>query len=593
MLSRLKLEEARNILRSQAELLDKAQDAIVVSDLDTRIIYWNKSAERLYGWTSEEVIGRVVKDVFGYQAVDVEARLESIRRHGDWMGEISQFRRDGSSLIVESRLTLVAAEDGTPHSVLAINTDITAWKADQARIEYLAFDDVLTGLPNRQLLRDRLAEVLADPANHGKVGVLLHIDLDDFKTLNNTMGHDVGDALLRQVTRRLTNCLGPLDMVARLGGDEFVVMLVSLCPDAQTAADAATVAGNNILGAFRQSFVLGTYESEAKASIGVALFSGASDTVDQLLKRTDLAMYSAKAKGRNCLCFFESQMQADVDSRAALRSDIRRALEQGEFQLHYQPQIDSDGVVVGTEALIQWFHPLRGRVPPDEFIPLAEEAGLIVELGRWVLETACVQIAEWSTRPLMEGVTVAVNVSVRQLLDPQFVNLVRETLRKSGANPRRLKLEVTESSTMEKIGDVIAIMTDLKRDNVGFSLDDFGTGYSSLSHLQHLPIDQLKIDRSFVSNVLTRPKDASIARTIIMLGSNLGLSVIAEGVETEAQRAFLQAEGCHLYQGFLYSPAITGVQFEAFVCSSPAKNPQHLQQMSERGNPSVVIIEAA
>jgi EAL domain-containing protein (putative c-di-GMP-specific phosphodiesterase class I) len=243
--------------------------------------------------------------------------------------------------------------------------------------------------------------------------------------------------------------------------------------------------------------------------------------------------------------------------------------------------------------LIQWFHPLRGRVPPDEFIPLAEEAGLIVELGRWVLETACVQIAEWSTRPLMEGVTVAVNVSVRQLLDPQFVNLVRETLRKSGANPRRLKLEVTESSTMEKIGDVIAIMTDLKRDNVGFSLDDFGTGYSSLSHLQHLPIDQLKIDRSFVSNVLTRPKDASIARTILMLGSNLGLSVIAEGVETEAQRAFLQAEGCHLYQGFLYSPAITGVQFEAFVCSSPAKNPQHLQQMSERGNPSVVIIEAA
>ncbi len=589
MLSRLKLNEANNNLRKQAELLDKAQDAIHVTDLNKRIVYWNKGAERLYGWTSEEVIGRSDADIFRYRPADVKARLNAIRRDGEWFGEISQFRRDGSELIVESRLTLVAAEDGTSQSILAINTDITARKADQARIESLAFYDVITGLPNRQLLRDRLTKVLADPFRQHNVGVLLYIDLDDFKTLNDTMGHDVGDALLQQVSRRLTDSLGPLDLVARPGGDEFVVMLAQPCEDASTAAVAGKIAGDKILEAFRLPFALGSYESESKASIGVTLFSAGSDTVDQLLKRADLAMYRAKARGRNGLCFFEPSMQTEIDNRAALRLDLGRALQNGEFQLHYQPQIDSNAVVIGTEALLRWFHPVRGRVPPDQFIPLAEEAGLIVELGRWVLETACLQIAAWSSNPLMETLSVAVNVSVRQLLDPQFTNLVREILRTSGANPRRLKLEVTESSTMEKVSDVIALMTDLKSDGVSFSLDDFGTGYSSLSHLQYLPLDQLKIDRSFVNNVLTHPKDASIARTIIMLGSNLGLSVIAEGVETEAQRAFLEADGCHMYQGFLYSPAVTAQQFEAFVGSSSLNMFQRGQEMPEIAHRAVTM----
>lgn len=593
MLSRLKLNEAHDNLRKQAELLDKAQDAIHVTDLDKRIVYWNKGAERLYGWTSQEVIGRSAADLFRYRPADVEARWNAIRREGEWMGEISQFRRDGSELIVESRLTLVAAEDGTPQSILAINTDITARKADQARIEYLAFYDVITGLPNRQLLRDRLAEVLAKPADQHNVGVLLYIDLDDFKTLNDTMGHDVGDALLQQVARRLTDSVSPLDIVARPGGDEFVVMLAQTYEDVSTAAVAGKIAGDKILEAFRLPFALGSYESESKASIGVTLFSAASDSVDQLLKRADLAMYRAKARGRNGLCFFEPSMQTEIDNRAALRLDLGRALQNGEFQLHYQPQIDSNALVIGTEALLRWFHPVRGRVPPDQFIPLAEEAGLIVELGRWVLETACLQIAAWSRSPSMESLTVAVNVSVRQLLDPQFVNLVREILRTSGANPRRLKLEVTESSTMEKITEVIAIMADLKTDGVSFSLDDFGTGYSSLSHLQYLPLDQLKIDRSFVNNVLTHPKDASIARTIIMLGSNLGLSVIAEGVETEAQRAFLEAEGCHLYQGFLYSPAVTAQQFEAFVGASSANIFHKSHEMQDIGSSAGLVVEAA
>jgi len=289
------------------------------------------------------------------------------------------------------------------------------------------------------------------------------------------------------------------------------------------------------------------------------------DTIDDLMKQSDLAMYRAKAEGRNRICFFTPAMQTEAETRARLRSDLRRALQNDEFELHYQPQLDCNGAVVSAEALLRWQHPLRGMVPPGEFIPLAEEAGLIVDLGRWLLEAACLQLAAWASTPAMEHLTLGVNVSVRQFLDPQFVNLVRETLRVSGASPCRLTLEITESSVMEKVDVVIAKMSLLKLDGVSFSLDDFGTGYSSLSHLRRLPLDQLKIDRSFVNNVLTDAKDASITRSIIALGQSLNLSVVAEGVETEAQRDFLLLEGCNLYQGFLYSPAIPRLKFEAFV----------------------------
>ena len=593
MHSRLKLDEAHSTLRKQAELLDKAQDAILVADLNQRIVYWNKGAERLYGWTSEQVIGRHTEDLFQYQAGDLRERIDLVLRDGEWSGEIFQTCSDGRKLIVESRCTLVKGDDGNPHSVLAINTDITIRKAHEARIHHLAFYDVVTGLPNRQLLRDRLAEKLATSPSQANIGVLFYIDLDDFKTLNDTMGHDAGDALLQQVALRLRSCLRPGDTVARFGGDEFVVMLEGFSEDAETAASVARIVAKKILGAFFTPFVIGTYESETAASIGATLFSGGSDTVDQLLKQTDLAMYRAKTEGRSRVCFFNPLMQTEVDARAALRSDLRRALQNGEFQLHYQPQIDSDGVVKGTEALLRWFHPQRGRVPPDEFIPLAEQAGLIVELGGWVLRTACQQLAVWASNPSLQGLTIAVNVSVRQFLDPQFVTLVRDTLRASGADPQRLKLEITESSTMEKISDVIAIMTDLKLDGVSFALDDFGTGYSSLSHLQHLPLDQLKIDRSFVNNVLSHAKDASIARTIIMLGRNLGLAVIAEGVETDEQRAFLEGEGCHLYQGFLYSPALASQKFEAFVDSYSANAPKYLHAVPAIAVPVAGMREVA
>jgi diguanylate cyclase (GGDEF)-like protein/PAS domain S-box-containing protein len=566
--SRRRLDEAHRNLREQADLLDKAQDAIFVQALDHRIIYWNKGAERLYGWTAETVTGRLVNDVFHDSCEGMQNSLSITLAQGEWSGELEQRRRDGSVLTVESRYTLVRDEHVRPRSILVINTDITDRKAAEAKIEHLAFYDVLTGLPNRMLLRERLDNALAGAVRNKDTGAILFVDLDDFKTLNDTLGHDVGDVFLAQVALRLTSCVRESDTVARFGGDEFVVMLEGLSKDTKTAAAEAKAVGDKLLAALRAPYPLVNREYSSTASVGVTLFPRLANTVDELLKHADLAMYRAKARGRDAMCFFDPEMQTFVDSRAALQSDLRAALSMREFELYYQPQVEANGLVVGAEALVRWPHPQRGMVPPDEFIPLAEEAGLIIELGRWVLETACKQLAQWAARPEMEHLRIAVNVSLRQFLDPNFVNLVLDVIRDSGANPHRLKLEITESAMLEHVDDTIAKITVLKSHRVGFSLDDFGTGYSSLSHLRLLPLDQLKIDRSFVNDVLTNVRAASIARTIITLGQNLDLSVIAEGVETEGQRAFLEREGCRRYQGFLFSAALTATRFEEFVAAA-------------------------
>jgi diguanylate cyclase (GGDEF)-like protein len=451
--------------------------------------------------------------------------------------------------------------------VASLNTDITNRRAAEARIEHLAFFDVLTELPNRLLLRERLERTLATAIQRGNTGALLFIDLDDFKTINDTLGHRTGDVVLQQVALRLTACVRQSDTVARLGGDEFAMMLEGLSADAEVAIAEAKAIGDKVLRAFLQPYNLGNYEYAAKASIGITLFPMWSGSVDELLKRAELAVYQAKARGRNMLCFFEPAMQQLVDSRAELQSDLRRALHNGEFQLHYQPQVDNGGHVTGAEGLLRWKHPRRGMVPPGAFIPLVEEAGLIIELGRWVLQSACSQLAQWAIRPECERLILAVNVSIRQFLDANFVGLVREVIRSSGANPHRLKLEITESAMLENAEDTIAKMTALKESGVGFSLDDFGTGYSSLSRLRRLPLDQLKIDASFIKDALTDHRGAAIVRTVIMLGKSLNLSVIAEGVETEGQRQFLEEEGCYTYQGYLFAAALTAARFEIFVAT--------------------------
>jgi diguanylate cyclase (GGDEF)-like protein/PAS domain S-box-containing protein len=567
VLSRRELEKAQERLREQAELLDKAHDAILLAELDSRLRYWNKGAERLYGWTSEEAIGRFAADIFLYDRAEMNVRVAATVRDGSWAGEISQRHRDGRILTVESHLTLVKGEDGEPECIMAINTDVTQRKAVEAKMQRLAFYDTLTELPNRQLLRERLDRALTLADRQSTTGALLFIDLDEFKTLNDTLGHHIGDLLLQQAAARLTSCTRQTDTVARLGGDEFVVMLEGLGKDAKSAGAAAKVVADKILEAFHRPFQLAQYEHESTASIGIALFAGSSDSADDLLKRADLAMYRAKSQGRDAMSFFDPEMQTYVTNRVALRADLRRALLNNEFELFYQPQVNNEGQVMSAEALLRWRHPQRGMVPPNEFIPLAEQAGLIVEIGRWVLETACSQLAKWAASPMTEHLSIAVNVSLRQLLDPHFVDLVLGALRQSGAEPNRLKLEMTESSMLEKLDDTIAKIAALKVSGIEFSVDDFGTGYSSLSHLKRLPLDQLKVDRSFIKDLLTDHKDASIARTIITLGVNLNLTVIAEGVETEGQRAFLEREGCHMYQGFLFSPALQVAPFEAFLAA--------------------------
>ncbi len=556
-------------IRHQASLLDKAQDAIIVRDLEHRIIFWNLSAERLYGWSKLQVLGQSIETLLYEDPTHFRRATQATLEHGEWTGEIVQQHRDGSSIDVEGRWTLVRGDNGQPHSILAINTDIRQRKATEREIQRLAFYDPLTGLPNRMLLMDRMHQALASARRHQQGGALLFIDLDNFKTLNDTLGHDQGDMLLQQVAQRLNTCVRAVDTVARLGGDEFVVMLEELSVRPDELVLHARSVGEKILATLAMPYALAGYQYRSTPSIGVAPFTSEQTSVGELLKQADLAMYQAKTAGRNTLRFFDPQMQAVVTERASLETDLRSALAQDEFLLHFQPQVRQSGLVVGVEALLRWAHPQRGMVSPAQFIPLAEETGLILPLGRWVLHTACKLLASWQDDPALSHLTVAVNVSSRQFRHASFVDDVARVLAITGAPSGLLKLELTESLLVEDMETTIATMAALRSYGVGFSLDDFGTGYSSLSYLKRMPLDQLKIDQSFVRDLLTDPNDAAIVDTIIGLSRSLGLEVIAEGVETAEQRELLARAGCQLYQGYLFSRPLPVDALEAFLRSPP------------------------
>ena len=389
--------------------------------------------------------------------------------------------------------------------------------------------------------------------------------MDNFKTLNDTLGHDVGDILLQQVGQRISACIREGDTVARLGGDEFVVMLEDLSSNLQEAAAQTETVAGKILTALNHPYLLAGQNQRSTPSIGATLFHGNQLSVEELLKRADVAMYQAKAAGRNTLRFFDPEMQAAISAQAALEADLRQGIMQEQFILYYQPQVDGGAGLLGAEALIRWQHPERGLVSPAEFIPVAEETGMILPLGAWVLETSCNQLVIWAGQPEAAHLTLAVNVSARQFRQPDFVNQVLAVLDRTGANPRKLKLELTESLLLADVQDVIAKMTALKAKGVCFSLDDFGTGYSSLSYLKRLPLDQLKIDQSFVRDVLVDINDGAIAQTIIALGQTMGLAVIAEGVETEEQCEFLARIGCNTYQGYFFSRPLPLEGFEQFA----------------------------
>ena len=450
-----------------------------------------------------------------------------------------------------------------------VGRDITVQKLAANEIHRPAFYDPLTALPNRRLLQEQLKKSMQINSRHGMRGALLFIDLDNFETLNDTLGHDVGDVLLQQVAERLSTCVRESDTVARLGGDEFVVVLDDLHGGALDAAAYAEGIGQKILSSLNMPYRLAGREHRSSPSIGITLMGDVVQSVDDLLKQADLAMYQAKAAGRNTLRFFDVAMQSDVDSRVAMESDLRDGLQGGEeLELHFQPMVDVLGHVTGAEALVRWQQPQRGLVMPTEFIPLAEATGLILPLGRWVLNAACEQLALWACDPITAHLSLAVNVSARQLREPDFVAQVAGILQRTGAPAQRLRLELTETVLVHRVEDIIVKMKALRVMGVGFSLDDFGTGYSSLNYLKQLPLDLLKIDHSFVQDVLTDPNDAAIARTIVGLGHSLGLSVVAEGVETAEQREFLANIDCFCYQGFLFAEALPIDAFNAYVAQS-------------------------
>jgi diguanylate cyclase (GGDEF)-like protein len=384
----------------------------------------------------------------------------------------------------------------------------------------------------------------------------MFIDLDNFKIINDTLGHHVGDQLLKLVAIRLTQSVRKTDTVARLGGDEFVVMVDDLSTDAEAAARKVQTLADKVLSMLREPFQIAGHQHYATPSIGVTAFIGQRDDVGELLKQADLAMYQAKSLGRNNVCFFDPVLQSRMGADAAISADLRVALREQQFVLYYQPQVDRRGVIIGVEALVRWQHPTQGLVMPAEFIPVAEDSGMILPLGQWVLETACAQLAAWADWPQTAGLSVAVNVSVHQFRHPDFVDMVMAAIRDTGVSPHRLKLELTESLLADRMEVTIEKMGMLKALGVTLSLDDFGVGYSSLSVLKRLPLDQLKIDKGFVADVLTDPNDAAISRAIIALAQSLSLQVVAEGVETLEQREFLAYQGCDQFQGYLFAPPL-------------------------------------
>ncbi len=541
-------------------------DALWEWDVVTDHIWWGERMFHLLG-QRQYVCGQrnALQLVHPEDRLRVEQEVRAALGSGGvaWSSRFRLQRSDASYAWVEDRAHIVRDTAGRALRMVGCLKDISGEvaleerrRADEHRIHQLAFFDQLTGLPNRASLLDRLQHALASSFRHKQYGALMFLDLDNFKTLNDTLGHDVGDSLLKQVGQRLRDCVRAVDTVARLGGDEFVVLLEELGEGTAMAALQAETAARKVLAAFKRPFELGAVRHSCTASVGVTLFAGDSASVDELLKQADLAMYESKQAGRNGLHFFDPRMQQLINQRMALEADLRRASLQDEFILEYQPQWSRDGRLIGFEALLRWQHPTRGLVFPDGFIPICEETGFILPLGRWVLQQACSQLAAWQATGLAP-LLISVNVSPRQLRSPEFVGDVQLALASTGVPAALLKLELTESMLIEDVEGSIGKIRELRQLGVRFALDDFGTGYSSLSLLQRLPLDQLKIDQSFVHGLDRPGNDSAVVQSIITLGKNLHMTVIAEGIETSAQQQLLSSFGCDEFQGFLHGSSMS------------------------------------
>ena len=563
---RLEATEREEFVRASEEryrlLLNYSPVGIFHYDTDLVITYCNNRLVDILKRKNESIIGldmklldnqalpSTLRKAFGTQIVHYEGLCCTPFCDADlWLALTCASSRDCNGNIMGG---------------IAIVQDITERKTSEEKINSLAFYDPLTHLPNRRLLMERLHQALSSNTRIGREGALLLIDLDNFKSLNDTLGHHVGDLYLQQIAQRLISCVRKGDTVARLGGDEFVILLETLSGQPMEAATQVRIVGEKILTSLSQPYQLETNEYHSTASVGATLFTGHSLATDELLKQADIAMYQAKKAGRNTVRFFDGKMQERISARFSLEGELRKALGNRQFQLHYQIQVDDSNRAIGAEALIRWNHPLRGMVSPLQFIPLAEETGLILPIGLWVLETACAQLKSWERESSTRDLVLAVNVSAKQFRQAGFVDRVHDAVRRHAINPTRLKLELTESMLVNDIEGIIATMNMLNEIDIQFSMDDFGTGYSSLQYLKRLPLDQLKIDMSFTRD-LAVDSDNTIVKTIIAMARSLNLDVIAEGVGTEEQRQLLSSYGCHHYQGYLFGRPVPIKQFEVLV----------------------------
>ena len=554
-----RMAQARKDIADAKALLDQALESMVsgfmLLDAGRRVRQWNHRFEEFFPWLVPMLAhGVSFRDVLE-ATVPHQLPQASAAERQRWveLRLLEQLNPQGTfELLLPSGRSVQIVERTTPEGGLVITYhDVSDLRRASAEIEHLAFYDPLTGLPNRRLLLDRLAQATVAAERTGQYGALLFLDLDDFKGLNDTQGHEMGDRFLQQVAQRLRVCVRQADTVARLGGDEFVILLTDLAASPDEAATLARQVGENALHSLAQPYLLGTHTYHGSCSMGATLWAGTDQSAAELLKRADIAMYQVKAAHGNGLCFFDPRMQTAISQRVQLETDLQTALVLQQFRLYYQPQYTLAGTIVGAEALLRWQHPERGLVTPGEFIAVAEESDLIVAMGDWVLRSACEQLVAWGREANLCHLRLSINVSARQFRRPDFAQQVIAMLQQTGAPAHLLKLELTESLMLDNVDDTIAKMHQLRTKGVRFSVDDFGTGYSSLAYLTRLPLHQIKIDQSFVRNLGVRPTDDVIVQTIIGMARNLELEVIAEGVETEAQKKFLALHGCDLYQGYL------------------------------------------
>lgn len=570
---RLDAIEREKALRVRNEwhqaILAGTMDGFWLVDIKGRLLEVNDTYCQMSGYSSQELLSMHISDLEAAESLqETTKHIQEIMETGEDCFESKHRRKDGSIFDVEISAQYRLIEGG---QFVVFMQDITERKQAAEEIESLAYYDPLTHLPNRRMLIDHIKRAMALRMRMGSDGAILFLDLDHFKTLNDTLGHAIGDMLLQQVAERLTTCLRENDTIARLGrlgGDEFVVMLEDLSSHPQEAASQAQIVGKKIHTSLNRPYQLATHEYKGTVSIGIALFSDHDSSKDDLLKHADIAMYQAKKDGRNGMCFFDPLMQDAINIRANLERELREAVEQQQFQLHYQVQVNHLGIPLGAEALIRWIHPVRGLISPFHFIPLAEETGLILPIGQWVLDTACRQLNAWQQDPMTSDLTISINVSAKQFRQTYFVAQVQNILQQYAIDPGLLKLELTESTLLESIEDTISSMAGLSEMGIQFSMDDFGTGYSSLQYLKRLPLYQLKIDQSFIRDIDDDVSDKAIVRTIIAMAQSMNLEVIAEGVETQGQRQQLFKKGCMNYQGYLFGRPVPIDEFEAMLRKS-------------------------